>query len=95
MHIGPHDVGGLILAPMAGVTDGPFRILCRRLGATLAVSEMLTSDTRLWRSRKSASRLDHANEPSVRSVQIAGADPVMLADAARASVDVRPEEERA
>ena len=87
MHIGPYDVGTLILAPMAGVTDGPFRILCRQLGADMAVSEMLTSDQKLWRTAKSRARLDHRGEPGPRSVQIAGADPSMLAGAARANVE--------
>ena len=86
MHIGSHDVGALVLAPMAGVTDGPFRILCRQLGADLAVSEMLTSDQRLWHTTKSRTRQDHRGEPAPRSVQIAGACPDMLADAARANV---------
>ncbi len=77
----------LILAPMAGVTDKPFRLLCRRLGAGYAVSEMTTSDPRLWRTRKSAHRLDHDGEPSPVGVQIAGADPLALAAAARHAVD--------
>lgn len=71
---------------MAGVTDRPFRQLCRALGAGLAVSEMVTSDTRLWHTRKSRSRLDHAGEDAPRSVQIAGADPQMMAEAARENV---------
>jgi tRNA-dihydrouridine synthase B len=88
MHIGPHDIGGgLVLAPMAGVTDQPFRRLCRSLGADLTVSEMVTSDTRLWHTRKSRHRLDHSGEVGPRSVQIAGADPEMLANAARMNVD--------
>jgi len=87
MQIGSHDAGRLILAPMAGVTDAPFRKLCTQLGASLAVSEMLTSDTRLWRTRKSSTRLSHSNEGGPRSVQIAGACPSLLADAARAAVD--------
>lgn len=72
---------------MAGVTDAPFRKLCTKLGASLAVSEMLTSDTRLWRSRKSSTRLAYGGESGPRSVQIAGASPSLLADAARAAVD--------
>ncbi|MDE2497268.1 MAG: tRNA-dihydrouridine synthase, partial [Xanthomonadaceae bacterium] len=67
------------LAPMAGVTDKPFRQLCKRLGAGLAVSEMTASDPRLWRTRKSLHRMDHAGEPDPVSVQIAGSDPAMLA----------------
>src|SRR5690554_4006691 len=66
-----------ILAPMAGVTDLPFRQLCRRFGAGLAVSEMVTADTRLWASRKSRTRLPHAGESEPRMVQIAGGEPAM------------------
>ncbi|WP_269433230.1 tRNA dihydrouridine synthase DusB [Halopseudomonas litoralis] len=77
----------VILAPMAGVTDRPFRTMCRELGAGLVVSEMVTSDTRLWHSRKSRQRLDHSGEPDPRSVQIAGGDPQMMADAARINRD--------
>ena len=76
----------LALAPMAGVTDKPFRQLCKRLGAGLAVSEMTASDPRLWSTRKSLHRMDHAGEPDPVSVQIAGFDPVRLADAARYNV---------
>jgi tRNA-dihydrouridine synthase B len=76
----------LILAPMAGVTDKPFRLLCKRLGAGYAVSEMTTSDPRLWRTRKSLHRLDHDGEPAPIGVQIAGADPAALAAAARHAV---------
>ncbi|HEX5488362.1 MAG TPA: tRNA dihydrouridine synthase DusB [Rhodanobacteraceae bacterium] len=75
------------LAPMAGVTDKPFRRLCKRLGAGLAVSEMTTSDPRLWHTRKSLHRMDHAGEPDPVAVQIAGSNPVMLAEAARYNVD--------
>ncbi len=86
--IGPYSIDShVVLAPMAGVTDRPFRQLCRRLGAGLAVSEMVTSDTRLWDSRKSKRRLDHYGEKEPRSVQIAGSDPVMMAHAARANVE--------
>jgi len=88
MRIGPHIIDPpLILAPMAGVTDKPFRLLCKRLGAGYAVSEMTSSDPRLWRTRKSANRLDHAGEPAPIGVQIAGADPGALAAAARHAVD--------
>jgi tRNA-dihydrouridine synthase B len=84
MRIGPHTIDPpLILAPMAGVTDKPFRLLCKRLGAGYAVSEMTTADPRLWRTRKSAQRLDHAGEPAPIGVQIAGAEPQLLAAAAR------------
>lgn len=89
MRIGPHALPNpVILAPMAGVTDRPFRRLCRELGAGLVVSEMVTSDTRLWQSAKSSRRLDHSGEPGPISVQIAGADPLMMAEAARANVDL-------
>ncbi|MDP5208779.1 tRNA dihydrouridine synthase DusB [Microbulbifer sp. 2205BS26-8] len=71
---------------MAGVTDRPFRQLCRQLGAGLAVSEMVTSDTRLWGSRKSRFRLDHCGEMAPVSVQIAGGDPEMMAEATRENV---------
>ena len=77
----------LIAAPMAGVTDRPFRALCRRLGAGLAVSEMVSSDPSLRGSRKSMNRLDHRGEQAPVSAQIAGADPHWMADAARFNVD--------
>jgi tRNA-dihydrouridine synthase B len=87
MQIGPHLLSApLILAPMAGVTDKPFRQLCRRLGAGLAVSEMTSADPRLWGTRKSQHRMDHAGEAGPVSVQIAGYDPQMLAEAARRNV---------
>ena len=75
-----------VLAPMAGVTDRPFRILARSLGAALAASEMITSDTRLWSTPKSRRRMDHDGEPEPRVVQLAGADPVALAEAARRNI---------
>ena len=88
MRIGPHEIDPpVVLAPMAGVTDKPFRQLCKRLGAGLAASEMTTADPRLWTTRKSLRRMDHAGEPDPVSVQIAGYDPAMLADAARYNVD--------
>ncbi len=88
MRIGPYTINPpLGLAPMAGVTDKPFRQLCKKLGAGLATSEMTTSDPRLWQTRKSLHRMDHAGEPDPISVQIAGYDPAMLADAARYNVD--------
>jgi tRNA-dihydrouridine synthase B len=77
----------LILAPMAGVTDKPFRLLCKRLGAGYAVSEMTSSDPRLWRTRKSRNRLDHDGEPAPIGVQVAGAEPAALAAAAQHAVD--------
>jgi tRNA-dihydrouridine synthase B len=88
MRIGPYELAApLALAPMAGVTDRPFRLLCRRLGAGLAASEMVTSDVRLWHTPKSRRRMDHAGEPEPRVVQIAGGEPAMLAEAARRNVD--------
>ncbi|MDH5357997.1 MAG: tRNA dihydrouridine synthase DusB [Gammaproteobacteria bacterium] len=77
----------LFLAPMAGVTDRPFRQLCRRLGAGMAVSEMITANKSLWASKKSLLRANHTGEPEPRSVQIAGADPQMMADAAQHNVN--------
>jgi tRNA-dihydrouridine synthase B len=71
---------------MAGVTDRPFRILCRALGAGLAASEMITSDVRLWHTSKSRHRMNHEGEPEPRVVQLAGADPLALAEAARVNV---------
>ncbi|GAC1302862.1 MAG: tRNA dihydrouridine synthase DusB [Steroidobacteraceae bacterium] len=86
--IGPYTLpSNVVLAPMAGVTDRPFRILCRRFGAGLAASEMLSADVRLWGTPKSRRRMDHSGEPSPRVVQIAGFDPAMMADAARRNVD--------
>jgi len=88
MRIGPYELANnLALAPMAGVTDLPFRLLCRRLGAGIAAGEMLTSDARLWHTGKSRRRMDHSGEPEPRVVQIAGGDPEMMADAARRNAD--------
>jgi len=88
VRIGPYNIDPpLILAPMAGVTDKPFRLLCKRLGAGYAVSEMTSSDPRLWRTRKSSHRLDHEGEPAPIGVQIAGAEPQALAAAARHAVE--------
>jgi tRNA-dihydrouridine synthase B len=87
MQIGPYLIDPpVVLAPMAGVTDKPFRLLCKRLGAGLAVSEMTNADPRLWHTRKSLQRMDHVGEPEPVSVQIAGYDPAMLAEAARFNV---------
>lgn len=87
-HIGPHKITTpVILAPMAGVTDLPFRQLCRRLGAGLVVSEMVTSDSSLWNSRKSQTRLNHTGEAEPRAIQIAGGDPEMMAEAARLNAE--------
>lgn len=86
--LGPYRFDSrVILAPMAGVTDQPFRRLCRHLGAGSVVSEMVTADTRLWNSRKSQFRLNHEGEPGPRIVQIAGGDAAMLAEAARLNVE--------
>jgi len=88
MKIATHILkNNLILAPMAGITDSPFRQLCRGLGAGLTVSEMVTSNVALWTHRKSRHRLDHRNEPAPCVVQIAGAEPRMMAEAARRNVD--------
>ena len=88
MQLGPHRIEPkVILAPMAGVTDKPFRLLCKRLGAGLAVSEMTTSDPRFWTTAKSLHRMDHVGEPDPVSVQIAGTVPAIMADAARYNVD--------
>ena len=87
MRIGPHTIEpNLVLAPMAGVTDKPFRMLCKRLGAGLCVSEMTISDPRFWKTSKSLHRMDHEGEPAPISVQIAGTDPAQLAEAARYNV---------
>jgi tRNA-dihydrouridine synthase B len=89
MRIGPYQLSSnLALAPMAGVTDLPFRQLCRSYGAGLAAGEMLTSDMKLWDSKKSRGRLSHAEELEPRIVQIVGGDAAMMADAARVNVDL-------
>jgi len=88
MRIGPHELpNNVFVAPMAGVTDRPYRRLCKALGAGHAVSEMAASNPRLWASEKTMRRLDHAGERSPVAVQLAGADPQMLAEAARYNVD--------
>ncbi|GAB3361203.1 tRNA dihydrouridine synthase DusB [Lysobacter tyrosinilyticus] len=88
MRIGSFDITPkVILAPMAGVTDKPFRVLCKRLGAGLCVSEMTTSDPRFWNTAKSRHRMDHDGEPAPISVQIAGTVPEIMAEAARYNVD--------
>ncbi len=82
-NIGPYNIDSrAVLAPMAGVTDQPFRQLCRDWGAGLTPSEMITADKRLWNSRKSQQRLGHAGEAEPRVIQIAGGDAEMLAEAA-------------
>lgn len=88
MQIGSYKLKNkLVLAPMAGVTDRPFRQLCKKLGAGMAVSEMVSSNSLLWGSKKTQRRANHDGEVDPRSVQIAGADPQMMAEAARYNVD--------
>ena len=88
MRIGPYEIAPrVVLAPMAGVTDKPFRLLCKRLGAGLCVSEMTTSDPRFWNTAKSRHRMDHVDEPAPISVQIAGTIPEVMAEAARYNVE--------
>jgi tRNA-dihydrouridine synthase B len=88
MQIGNHILkNNLVVAPMAGVTDRPFRQLCKKLGAGLAVSEMVTSNSLLYGSEKTRRRANHEGEVDPISVQIAGADPKMMAEAARYNVD--------
>jgi tRNA-dihydrouridine synthase B len=92
IRIGRHRLDGRVfLAPMAGVTDLPFRRLCRRLGAALAPGEMLSADPRLWDTAQSRRRRDHSGEPGPRVVQIAGGDPATMADAARRNADAGAE----
>ncbi|MPY26639.1 tRNA dihydrouridine synthase DusB [Shewanella sp. YLB-07] len=87
MQIGPYQLKNqLIVAPMAGVTDQPFRNLCVRYGAAMAVSEMLSSNPDVWDTDKSRQRMSHAGENGIRSVQIAGADPELMANAAVVNV---------
>ncbi|MBM3356547.1 MAG: tRNA dihydrouridine synthase DusB [Betaproteobacteria bacterium] len=88
MHVGPYQLkNNLIVAPMAGVTDRPFRQLCKAMGAGMAVSEMVASNSLLWGSEKTRRRANHDGEVEPISVQIAGADPRMMADAALYNVD--------
>jgi tRNA-dihydrouridine synthase B len=88
MKIGPYTLRNRVfVAPMAGVTDRPFRQLCKALGAGYAVSEMAASNPRLWATVKSSRRLNHDGEQEPKAVQIAGGDPQMLAEAARFNVD--------
>ncbi|MBT5388821.1 MAG: tRNA dihydrouridine synthase DusB [Porticoccaceae bacterium] len=87
-NIGPYQIDRrTILAPMAGVTDLPFRQLCREMGAGLVVSEMVAADPSTWDTRKSRLRIQFGDEPSPKSVQIAGYDPEMMAVAARFNVE--------
>jgi tRNA-dihydrouridine synthase B len=88
VQIGPYALrNNVFVAPMAGVTDRPFRQLCKKLGAGYAVSEMAASNPRLWASEKSARRTDHAGEMEPKAVQIAGAVPEELAECAKFNVD--------
>jgi len=88
MQIGSYQLANnLVLAPMAGVTDRPFRQLCKKMGAGLAVSEMVSSNSLLWGSEKTKRRANHDGEVEPKSIQIAGADPRMMAEAARYNVD--------
>ena len=87
MRIGPYSLpNNLILAPMAGVTDQPFRQLCYKLGAGMTVSEMLSSNPKVWQTDKSMQRMDHSGELGIRSVQIAGSEPELMAQAAKINV---------
>ena len=88
MKIGSFELpNNVFVAPMAGVTDRPFRQLCKRMGAAYAVSEMAASNPQLWHTDKSTRRLNHTGESAPIAVQIAGADPDMLAHAAAFNVD--------
>jgi tRNA-dihydrouridine synthase B len=88
MQIGPYFLkNNLVVAPMAGVTDRPFRQLCKKMGAGMAVSEMASSNSLLWGSEKTRRRVNHEGEVDPISVQIAGADPVMMAQAACYNVE--------
>ena len=88
MQIGPYKLKNrLVLAPMAGVTDRPYRQLCKKMGAGMAVSEMISSNSLLWGSEKTKRRANHEGEIEPRYVQIAGADPKLLAEAAQHNVD--------
>src|SRR4030067_1427515 len=87
MKTGPHELrNNLFVAPMAGVTDRPFRQMCKKLGAGVAVSEMVASNSLLWGSEKTRRRADPRDESDPISVQIAGADPQMMAEAASYNV---------
>ncbi len=91
--IGPHAIDSpVLLAPMAGVSDAPFRAICESMGAGLTTSEMITADTSLWHTEKSRLRFrSHSNSALPNSIQIAGSEPQQLADAARACVDAGAE----
>ena len=88
LQIGPYKLRNqLVLAPMAGVTDRPFRQLCKKFGAALAVSEMVSCNSALWGSQQTLRRMDHKGEVEPRTVQIAGADPMLMAQAAKFNVE--------
>lgn len=88
MHIGNLELTNcLIAAPMAGITDRPFRALCHSMGSGMTVSEMLSSNPEVWRTDKSKLRMVHFDEPGIRAVQIAGCDPQEMAQAARINVE--------
>lgn len=88
MRIGHYQLRNrLIAAPMAGITDRPFRTLCYEMGAGLAVSEMMSSNPQVWESDKSRLRMVHVDEPGIRTVQIAGSVPEEMAAAARINVE--------
>lgn len=88
LKIGPYQLANnLMLAPMAGVTDRPFRQLCKNMGAGLVVSEMLSSNPRVWNTQKSQQRMNHDGESGIRSVQIAGSEPELMAQAAQFNVE--------
>jgi len=88
MRIGPYQLkNNLLVAPMAGVTDRPFRMLCKRMGAGMAVSEMVSSNSLLYGSEKTKRRANHEGEVDPISVQIVGADPAMMAEAAKYNAD--------
>ena len=84
MHIGPHKLeNNVILAPMAGITDRPFREICKHYGAGLAISEMVASNPKLRKHKRTILKTDYRGEPGLRSVQIVGTDPLQMAEAAR------------
>lgn len=89
LKIGPYQLpNNLMLAPMAGVTDLPMRKLCVQMGAGLAVSEMFLSNPDVWHTKKSAQRIDRTDEPGIHSVQIAGSEPALMAQAAQFNVEL-------
>ncbi len=88
LQIGPYSFPNcLVLAPMAGITDRPFRQICRKMGAGYAISEMAAANPKVWQTDKSRKRLAHDGEPPPISIQLVGADPEIMANAARYNVD--------